>query len=137
MERAVQLASKLQYKENARLRIAVFTWANESKKWAKDMIAKYGPNEAQRDEAGFRLLYILNHYCPALHHFCKKPNPQRFKGDIEGYNRAMQKHWMENTQAGLRDKNGVLIQEGVEYNSESLVAFLEEAEKYKNLQKEA
>lgn len=53
-KRAVQLASKLQNEENARLRLQVFTWVEESKSWAKDMMAKYGPNEAQKDEAGFR-----------------------------------------------------------------------------------
>ena len=68
-KRAVQLASKLQHEENARLRLLVFAWAEESESWAKDMMSKYGPNNAQKDEAGFRLLYILNHYCPALHHF--------------------------------------------------------------------
>ena len=51
---------------------------------------------------------------------------------MSGYNRAMQKHWLENTQAGFRDERGNLIQEGVEYSAESLSAFLEEAEKYKN-----
>ncbi len=74
-KRAVQLASKLQHEENARLRLLVFAWAEESESWAKDMMSKYGPNNAQKDEAGFRLLYILNHYCPALHHFHRKPDP--------------------------------------------------------------
>lgn len=128
-KRAVQLASKLQNEENARLRLQVFTWVEESKSWAKDMMAKYGPNEAQKDEAGFRLLYILNHYCPALYHFHRKPDPKRFGGDIPGCNQAMQKYWLENTQAGFRDERGNLIQEGVEYSAESLAAFLEEAEK--------
>ncbi len=131
-KRAIQLASKLQYKENVRLRLQVFAWAEDSKCWAKDMMAKYGPNEAQKDGAGFQLLYILNHYCPALYHFHRKPDPLRFRGDMSGYNRAMQKHWLENTQAGFRDERGNLIQEGVEYSAESLSAFLEEAEKYKN-----
>jgi len=40
-KRAVQLASKLQNEENARLRLQVFTWVEESKSWAKDMMAKY------------------------------------------------------------------------------------------------
>ena len=131
-KRAVQLASKLQHEENARLRLLVFAWAEESESWAKDMMSKYGPNNAQKDEAGFRLLYILNHYCPALHHFHRKPDPKRFGGDISGCNQAMQKYWLENTQAGFRDEWGNLIQEGVKYSAESLSAFLEVAEKYKN-----
>lgn len=129
-KRAVELAEKLQFSQNERLRPRVVEWVKQSEEWATGMFDKYGPNQAQKDVAGYRLLYILNHLCPSLHHFHKMPNPLRFRGDIDGYNRAAMKHWRENTQAGLQDQNGAIIQEGVQYDKENLEAFIAEARKY-------
>lgn len=78
---------------------------------------------AQKDVDGYRLLYVLNHLCPSLYHFHRQPDPKRFMGDMDGYNAAAQKHFLENTQAGLLDSDGTLIQEGVCYDAESFNAF--------------
>ena len=132
-KRAIELASKLQFEQNERLRAKIAVWVSESKDWASCMVKKYGLNEAQKDEEGYRLLYVLNHLCPSLHHFYPVPNPKRFGSDIAGYTWKMEKHFLENTQVGLQDENGLLIQEGVVYNAESFAAFLAEAAKYCDL----
>ena len=124
-KRAIELARKLALPENERLVRLTGLNVRKSLSWAEDMMAKYGPNEAQKDVAGYRLMFVLNHLCPSLHHFHKQPDARRFKGDIEGFNRAAEKHFLENTQAGLVGEDGALIQEGVEYSQESWDAFLE------------
>lgn len=90
-KRAVDLAAKLQFAQNEGLRPRVVEWVKKSKAWATAMFNKYGPNQAQKDVDGYRLLYVLNHLCPSLYHFHKMPNPLRFQGDIDGYNRAARK----------------------------------------------
>lgn len=129
-KRVIDLANKLQHKENERLLEKLPIWITESEDWARKMMGRYGPNGAQKDIEGYRLLYILNHLCPSLYHFHRQPDPKRFMGDIDGYNAAAQKHFLENTQAGLLDSDGTLIQEGVHYDAENLNAFLSEARPY-------
>lgn len=129
-KRATELADKLQYKENEHLLECLPIWISESKEWAENMMDRHGPNNAQKDLEGYRLLYILNHLCPSLHHFHRQPDPRRFMGDTDGYNKAAQKHFLENTQAGLMGSDGVLIQEGVCYDAESYNAFLSVARPY-------
>lgn len=129
-KRVIELAQKLQHKENEHLIERLHDWVKQSAGYADMMMTRYGPNEAQKDANGYRLLYILNHYCPSLHHFHRAPDPMRFKGDIDGYNRAMEKHWCENTQAGLQDQDGTLLQEGVVYDTENLNAFLDAVRPY-------
>lgn len=129
-KRVIDLADKLQYKENAYLLEKLPMWIEESEPWAVRMMEQRGPNNAQKDLEGYRLLYILNHFCPSLYHFHRQPDPRRFLGDVSGYNAAAQKHFLENTQVGLVDSNGTLIQEGVNYDVESLNAFLAAARPY-------
>ena len=129
-KRATDLAEKLQYKENVHLLEKLPIWITESEPWAKKMMDKHGPNGAQKDMEGYRLLYVLYHLCPSLYHFYRQPDPKRFMGDMDGYNAAAQKHFLENTQAGLLDSDGSLIQEGVCYDTESFNAFLTVASSY-------
>ena len=81
--RVTDLAEKLQYKENERLLEKLPIWITESEPWARKMMDQYGPNGAQKDVDGYRLLYILNHLCPSLYHFHRQPDPKRFMGDMD------------------------------------------------------
>lgn len=132
-KRVIELASKLQLAQNERLRSQTAIWVSESKDWASLLIKKYGLNDVQANEEGYRLLYIMNRFCPALYQFHPLPDPKQFGSDIEGCRRAMVQYGIENTPVELRDKNGQLIQEGVEYNAENFAAFIAEAAKYCNL----
>lgn len=76
---------------------------------------------------GHQLLYILNHLCPSLYHYHRAPDPSAFMGDIEGFNAAQRKHFLENTQVGFTDKDGTLLQEGVEYTKANFNALCETA----------
>lgn len=129
-KRVIDLANKLQYPENQHLFQQVPKFVQNSIPWATHMMEKYGPNEAQKDLDGYRLLYILNHYCPNLHHFHPKPDPRRYGGNLAAYHDAAQKHYFENTQAALVDTDGAVLQEGVVYDAESLAAFLSTALPY-------
>ena len=60
----------------------------------------------------------------------RQPDPKRFMGDMDGYNAAAQKHFLENTQAGLLDSDGSLIQEGVCYDADNFNTFLAVANSY-------
>ena len=116
-KRVEDIAHKLMKKENARLIPAVRTWIEESGGWADTMLEKYGPNNVQKERKGFQLLYVLNHLCPSLHHFFPNPANQNWHGDIDGYNKASQRYFLENTQVGLKDVDGNTIQEGVNYDA--------------------
>lgn len=129
-KRVIDLANKLQHPENKCLLQQVPKFVQDSIPWATHMMERYGPNESQRDLDGYRLLYILNHYCPSLHHFHPKPDPRRYAGDPEAYHDAAQKHYFENTQAALVDTDGSVLQEGVIYDTENLEAFLSTALPY-------
>ena len=65
--RVTDLAEKLQYKENERLLEKLPIWITESEPWARKMMDQYGPNGAQKDVDGYRLLYILNHLLSLIH----------------------------------------------------------------------
>ena len=49
----------------------------------------------------------------------------RCEGDIDGFNRAMEKHFFENTQACISKDSG-WIQDGVHYDAENFEAFCNE-----------
>lgn len=122
-KRVIELANKLRLKENAYCAEHLPGWVHESTDWARKMLEQT-PTNMSYD--GLRLQYILNHFCPNLHHFLRRPDPRAFKGDIGGYNWAYQKYFLENTHTGL-NKDGRLIQAGVNYDSENLIAFLDTA----------
>lgn len=123
--RVIELADKLHHKENERLLAKTLSWIDESAGWAKTMVQKCRFSDASKTFEGYRLLFVLNHLCPALYHFHKAPDAKVFKGDIDGLNRAMEKHFFENTQACISKNNG-WIQEGVHYDAENFEAFCNE-----------
>lgn len=124
-DRAVELAQKLALPENARIRKYVPGWVEKSKAYAEMMMERYGPNEAQTCLEGYQVLYIMSHLCPNLHHFHRSLNPWVFRGDIDGFNRAFEKHMRENTQVGIVDSEGRLVQQGVTYTKETFEALVE------------
>lgn len=123
--RAVELAQKLALPGNAHIRKYVPIWVEESKAYADMMMERYGRTEAQACWEGYRVLFIMNHLCPDLYHFHRCPDPRVFRGDIDGFNRAYEKHMRENTQVGIIGKNGVCIQEGVTYTKETFEALMD------------
>jgi hypothetical protein len=124
--RVLEIAQKLKLKENAYPRSMLPTWIENSKAYADMMIERYGFNNAQKSEEGYRLLYIMNHVCPNLYHFCKKPNwhPQ-CSADLKEYIALLDLHYRENSQAGFIDADGNTIQEGITYTTEEFNAFMD------------
>lgn len=118
------LAEKLFLEQNMGLQKRIEGWIEESEGYADKMIERYGLNKVQSTRKGYQLLYILNHLCPSLYHFHKRPDPMRYKGDTEGYNRASLMHTRENTQVELVSRDGTLIQTGIHYTDEEYDIFL-------------
>ena len=118
---------KLELPENKVLHPYIQKWVTDSKPYAsvmyEKMVQKHGAHGCPRSEKGYRLLYILNHLCPSLHHFCKAPDP-RLAGDIIEFNKAMSAHLSENTQAEIKDDAGNVIQKGVSYTDEEFDEFM-------------
>lgn len=65
--RVEQLLNKLLLKENRWILARLPMWIYESSQYAKIMEEKSG----SRTKAAYRVLYIMNHLCPSLHHFHK------------------------------------------------------------------
>lgn len=128
--RVVDIANKLTLKENAYIRSRLREWMEKSEEYADMMIEQYGFNAAQKTRKGYQVLFLMNKVCPSLHHFKKEPNFQPWDEDSwEEYNRMRQERMLENTQVGLVDENGVLLQDGVHYTDEEYDAFFEIAER--------
>ena len=123
--RVLEIAQKLKLKENSYSRYMLPIWIEQSKAYADMMIERYGFNNAQKTEEGYRLLYIMNHVCPNLHHFCKLPTwkPQ-CPEDWKEFHILVDLHNRENSQAPFRDADGNLIQEGIYYTTEEFNAFM-------------
>ena len=124
--RVIEIAQKLHHKHNEYPRKRLAEWIEKSKDYAVMMIERYGFNNAQKTEEGYRLLFLMNHICPNLYHFHKKPNwTPMCKEDWEEYNEEMSLHMMENSQAGFADADGNVIQDGIHYTNEEYYAFLQ------------
>lgn len=123
--RVLEIAQKLKLKENSYPRSMLPTWIENSKAYADMMIERYGFNNAQKTEEGYRLLYIMNHVCPNLHHFCKMPawKPKCLE-DLKEYQALVDLYNRENSQAGFIDADGNLIQDGIYYTTEEFNAFM-------------
>lgn len=127
--RVLEIAEKLKLKENKYVLEKLPDWIEKSNSYADMMIENYGFNDVQTTREGYRLLFVLNHVCPNLYHFCKKPNwYPKCKADITEWNELMNNHLRENTQAAFRDSDGTLIQRGVHYTKKEFDAFIEAVE---------
>lgn len=125
VKRAVELAEKLKYPENAHLRTRIPAWIRESAEWAaRQTLSGNGMNFD-----GLRLRYILDNLCPNLHHFCRRPNPASINISREEFNRASRLYFLENARCDVRNSREI-IQEGVQYTSESFLAFCEAVRPY-------
>lgn len=123
--RVLEIAEKLHLKENERVKNRLAEWIEGSEIYAYRMFEKYGFNNVHNTVESYRLLYILNHVCPNLYHFHKKPNwYPRGAAEMKEYNELLKLHTMENSQAGFSE-NGILLQEGVHYTKEEYFAFIE------------
>lgn len=120
--RVIQLAKKLQCEENARIRIRIPVWLEESKGFAKREMSRTGVNSPDF-EAALRLVYILNRLCPSLHHFHQEP---RATLPPKEFNRRMRLYCMENSQVPFTDQNGELLQLGVKRDKANFDLFLDE-----------
>ena len=122
--RVIEIAQKIYLKENKHVRDRLPEWIEKSIGYADMMIERYGFNDVQNTKEGYRLLFILNHVCPNLHHFHKMPNWRpRCEADMKEYNELVKLHTMENSQAGFSE-GGIILQEGVGYSKEEFEAFI-------------
>lgn len=126
--RVEQLLNKLLLKENKWMLPHLPIWIYESKQYSKMMMDRY--RDSEKGEAGYRVLYIMNHVCPNLHHFHKAPKLSSCFNNVNEYNRSSKLHIMENSQAKFCDHNGSVIQNGVEYTSVELDKIIEFADRY-------
>lgn len=124
--RVLEIAQKLKLKENSYPRSMLPTWIEKSKAYADMMIERYGFNNAQKTEEGYRLLYIMNHVCPNLYHFHKMPawSPKSLE-DWKEYQILVDMHYRENSQTRFIDAEGNVIQEGITYSTEEFDAFID------------
>lgn len=118
-KRVIELANKLRLKENAYCTEHLPGWVRESEDWARKMLEQTTTNMSYD---GLCLKYILNHLCPNLYHFVKIPNPRHCD-----YAKLIMRHNHENAQVTIHDDRGVIVQEGVNYDTENLKAFLDTA----------
>lgn len=124
--RVLEIAQKLKLKENAYPRSMLPVWIENSKAYADMMIERYGFNNAQKTEEGYRLLYIMNHVCPNLYHFHKIPTwTPKSAEDVKEFQILVGMHYRENSQAGFIDADGNTIQEGITYTTEEFNAFMD------------
>ena len=123
--RVLEIARKIHLKENEYVKNRLAGWIERSNDYADMMIERYGFNEAQNTREGYRLLFVMNHICPNLHHFCPKPNWQpKCEADIKEWTELMDRYTRENSQAGFV-KGGAIVQEGIGYSKEEFNAFIE------------
>ena len=123
--RVEDIARKLFLKENEYVRNRLSEWIEKSGEYADMMIRKYGFNKAQATRKGYQVLYLMNKICPILHHFKKMPSFKPWDKDSwDEYNRMSTEYTLENTQIGLVDESGKLLQEGVHYTDEEYDAFM-------------
>ena len=128
--RIQEIAEKISLKENAYIRSYLAEWIKESSNYADIMIQKYGFNKVQSTKKGYQVLFLMNKICPNLHHFKNRPNFTPWDKDSwEEYRKMSSEYMLENTQVGLVDENGVLLQDGVHYTDEEYDAFIEIAER--------
>lgn len=124
--RVLEIAQKLHLKENEYTANRLAGWIEKSNGYADMMVENYGFNEVQSTKEGYRLLFIMNHVCPNLHHFCPKPNWQpKCEEDFKEWVASMDLYTRENSQAGFKDKDGCVVQEGIHYSKEEFDAFIE------------
>ena len=123
--RVLEIAKKIRLKENEYVKNHLSEWVEKSNDYADMMIECYGFNKVQDTREGYRLLFVMNKVCPNLYHFHKKPNwYPKCETDVRKWNELMGNHVRENSQAGFRDENGNVIQDGVHYTKEEFEAFI-------------
>ncbi len=115
MSRVTELTKKVMLFENTYVRINIPKWLKESEKWSENRIADNG----DKSKEVYQLRYMLNKICPNLHHFCPKPTAENMRGlSPEQRNQMISNYDRENTQVGLQDSDGKVIQVGVKYTEE-------------------
>lgn len=130
--RMQQLLKKLDHPKNARAKAMLPGWLEKSKDYAAMMQNKY--NSTQSEES-LRVLYICNHLCPSLVHLRAKPHPpcpsyvRREPEAIKEYTDLLFQYEYENTQAGIRDKDGKLLIHGVHHTADELALIQEYVER--------
>ena len=126
-KRTIEIASKIALHENEWMKGKMLSWLRQADDWALIMeltdLATDHPAKMTRD--GRKLLFLMNRICPSLHHFCKMPDPRLASGDRVAYNKAVEAHTLENTQAEFQRKDGSILQEGVEKDDENYQAFID------------
>lgn len=107
--RVLQLAEKLYCYENDYCRGHLKKWVEDSVNFA----AKFDPYHE-----GHRLVYVMNHLCPNLHHFLEHPDPK----DSDFVSKQLA-YIRENTQTQIM-QDGEVVQYGVEKTPHAWRTFL-------------
>ena len=123
--RVEELANKIGLKENGYCLEKMPEWIENSKSYADKMIKNKAMDT--KDVKEIRLTYLLNKLCPNLHHYKQKPFGTE---SIEVYNKMMNDYTMENSQAEFLDKNGKIVQKGVEKSPQEFDKFIAVMEKH-------
>lgn len=82
-KRVTDLAEKLRYQENSLLCEKLPIWIEQSKSWAAEMMNTYGETKYIEGFEGYRLLYILNRYCPHVYQIHVNPDHRIIQEDVE------------------------------------------------------